>query len=270
MVIRSLLGSVVGSEPRIGEPARFLASIPGVRALSGTALRFFDALSSPQKAFEPLCCTTVTLSSCKRPTLPSCPSSRRVQPAQVRLEVRQMHANGAAVLASPTVYERTVDHDQTGLIYHSPTEFGMMLERLIRERPLRRRLARNAFQFVARDRMLARHYQARHEWYRGMLEQKGELTLRAKARARARYTVGGAVADCPGVRQGSGDSVATGLDPYNGQSESDETTSPPARVAIACQTSGLIEFLAKTTWPSQYRTSTPPGWLLRAAVQPGL
>ena len=34
--------------------------------------------------------TTVTLSSCKRPTLPSCPSSRRVQPAQVRLEVRRI------------------------------------------------------------------------------------------------------------------------------------------------------------------------------------
>ena len=42
MVIWSLLGSVIGSEPRIAEPARFLATIPGVRTLSGTALRFED------------------------------------------------------------------------------------------------------------------------------------------------------------------------------------------------------------------------------------
>ena len=42
MVIWSLLGSVIGSEPRIGEPARFLTTIPGVRALSGISLRFED------------------------------------------------------------------------------------------------------------------------------------------------------------------------------------------------------------------------------------
>ena len=80
------------------------------------------------------------------------------------------------------MYDGTVDHDQTGLIYHSPTEFGMMLERLIRERPLRRRLARNAFQFVAQDRMAAAHYQARHEWYRGMLEEKGVLDAALRKR----------------------------------------------------------------------------------------
>ena len=183
MVIRSLLGSVVGSEPRIGEPARFLASIPGVRALSGTALRFFDALSSPQKAFEPLCSYDRYLELLQAADIALLPlEPTRFNQHKSDLKFVECAANGAAVLASPTVYEATVDHDQTGLIYHSPTEFGMMLERLIRERPLRRRLARNAFQFVARDRMLARHYQARHEWYRGMLEQKGALDAALRKR----------------------------------------------------------------------------------------
>ena len=173
MVIRSLLGSVVGSEPRIGEPARFLASIPGVRALSGTALRFFDALSSPQKAFEPLCSYDRYLELLQAADIALLPlEPTRFNQHKSDLKFVECAANGAAVLASPTVYKRTVDHDQTGLIYHSPTEFGMMLERLIRERPLRRRLARNAFQFVAQDRMLAHHYQARHEWYRGISSRR--------------------------------------------------------------------------------------------------
>ncbi len=42
MVIWSILGSAIGSEPRIGEPGTFLATIPGVRVLSGTALQFED------------------------------------------------------------------------------------------------------------------------------------------------------------------------------------------------------------------------------------
>src|SRR5262249_25443014 len=42
MVIWSLLGSVIGSEVRIGEPGRFLATIPGVRTLTGTGLQFAD------------------------------------------------------------------------------------------------------------------------------------------------------------------------------------------------------------------------------------
>src|SRR5439155_17336227 len=42
MLIWSLLGSVIGSEVRIGEPGAFLATIPGVHILTGTSLRFED------------------------------------------------------------------------------------------------------------------------------------------------------------------------------------------------------------------------------------
>jgi hypothetical protein len=42
MVIWSLLGSVIGSEVRIGAPGAFLATIPGVRVLTGTGLQFDD------------------------------------------------------------------------------------------------------------------------------------------------------------------------------------------------------------------------------------
>src|SRR5262249_31265273 len=42
LLVRSLLGSVVGSEVRIGEPGRFLSTIPGVRTYSGTNLQLDD------------------------------------------------------------------------------------------------------------------------------------------------------------------------------------------------------------------------------------
>jgi SAM-dependent methyltransferase len=42
MLIWSLLGSVIGSEARIGEPGRFLSTIPGVRTITGTGVQFAD------------------------------------------------------------------------------------------------------------------------------------------------------------------------------------------------------------------------------------
>jgi len=42
LLIWSLLGSVIASEPRVGEPVRFLATIPGVRTRAGTGLQFDD------------------------------------------------------------------------------------------------------------------------------------------------------------------------------------------------------------------------------------
>ncbi len=40
MIVRSLLGSTVGSNVRVGEPSEFLATIPGVRVRSGTRVLF--------------------------------------------------------------------------------------------------------------------------------------------------------------------------------------------------------------------------------------
>ena len=42
MLIWSVLGSVIGSEVRVGEPERFLATIPGVRTLTTTRVQFDD------------------------------------------------------------------------------------------------------------------------------------------------------------------------------------------------------------------------------------
>ena len=54
MVVWSLLGSVIGSEVRVQEPNRFLATIPGVRTLAGTGVQFADlgrVLPGEEKVF---------------------------------------------------------------------------------------------------------------------------------------------------------------------------------------------------------------------------
>ena len=42
MLIWSLLGSVIASEARVGEPAAFLSTMPGIRTVAGTGLQFDD------------------------------------------------------------------------------------------------------------------------------------------------------------------------------------------------------------------------------------
>ena len=46
--------------------------------------------------------------------------------------------------------------------------------------------------------------------------------------------------------------------------------SPPERVEMACQVIGLIESLAKATWPSQYSKLTPEGWRLTRGFPTGV
>ena len=64
-------------------------------------------------------------------------------------------AHGVAALASPTVYERTITNGETGLIYHSPNEFELGLEKLIDDSALSRRLGENARGYAVENRMFS-------------------------------------------------------------------------------------------------------------------
>lgn len=83
--------------------------------------------------------------------------------------------HGAVVLASPTVYERTVVDGCTGCIYRSPEEFSAKLARLIEDASYRHAIAEAAYGYVRRHRLLSQHYQERIEAYRWMVEHKDEL-----------------------------------------------------------------------------------------------
>ena len=144
---------------------------------------FFDALSTPYKAFEPLCSYDryhELLHAADIALLPLEPT--RFNQHKSDLKFIECATEGVVALASSTVYGQTVVHDYTGLVYQSSEEFISLLERLIQDAPMRQRLAVNAYRYVRENRLLARHFRTRYEWYRQMLENR--LVLDADLRSR--------------------------------------------------------------------------------------
>lgn len=106
--------------------------------------------------------------------------------AKSDLKFIEAAGNGAAVLAAPTVYAATVRDGETGLIYHSPKEFAQKLDLLIRRADLRRRLAENAYRYVAEHRLLAGHLDDYILAYRELFDRREELE-RERLRRIAKY-----------------------------------------------------------------------------------
>ena len=95
--------------------------------------------------------------------------------AKSDLKFIEAAGNGAAVLASPTVYAGSVHDGETGLIFRSPKEFAQKLDLLIKRSDLRRTLAENAYRYVAEHRLLAQHLDDYIAAYREMFERREEL-----------------------------------------------------------------------------------------------
>lgn len=90
--------------------------------------------------------------------------------------------NGAVVLASPTVYERTVRDGRTGFLYRSPQEFSELLRILVEDPVLRYETATLAYDYVRRNRLLAQHYEERIHAYRELATHFETLESARQAR----------------------------------------------------------------------------------------
>ena len=144
---------------------------------------FFDALATPYKFFEPLCPIDryhELLDEADIALLPLTPT--RFNEHKSDLKFIECAAHGVACLASPTIYGQTITDGETGLIYRSPSELSVQLERLLVDSSLRQRLGENARRYVAENRMLAQHFRARHDWYLSMLARKDELDTELRKR----------------------------------------------------------------------------------------
>lgn len=144
---------------------------------------FFDALETGDKVFEPLCAYDryhALLGQADIALLPLEPT--RFNRHKSDLKFLESAAHGVAVLASPTVYGEVIRHGVTGLIYESPDHFAVQLTRLVDDEGLRGHLAANAYHHVAAQRLLGRHYKARHDWYQSMRERLPELNRELRDR----------------------------------------------------------------------------------------
>lgn len=92
--------------------------------------------------------------------------------------------HGAVVLASPTVYERTVVDGCTGCIYHSPEEFEAKFAHLVEDAEGRHAIARAAYGYVRDHRLLSQHYMERYLAYQELSMQRAELDAELAERLR--------------------------------------------------------------------------------------
>jgi ubiquinone/menaquinone biosynthesis C-methylase UbiE/glycosyltransferase involved in cell wall biosynthesis len=175
-----------GALNREGDWAPLMAVLNRVLQALGDQVRvqvvydqaFFEALSTPNKVFEPLSSYDryhELLHAADIALLPL--ELTRFNEHKSDLKFIECAAHSVAALASRTVYGRTIVQNETGLVYQSPGEFGVLLERLIRDVPLRRWLAENAYRYVFKNRLLSQHFRARYDWYRQMLERRTELEV---------------------------------------------------------------------------------------------
>lgn len=95
--------------------------------------------------------------------------------AKSDLKFIESAGHGAAVLASPTVYEATVKEGRNGFIYRNPREFKEYLTLLIEDRERRIETAEAAYRYVQEERLLSGHYLERLAWYREMLQRRPQL-----------------------------------------------------------------------------------------------
>lgn len=89
---------------------------------------------------------------------------------------------GAAVLASPVAYSKTVKDGENGFIYKDKKEFAKKLKLLIENKERRYELATAAYTYVKNNRLLSQHYEERLDWYFELLAKLDELNAETQAR----------------------------------------------------------------------------------------
>ncbi|MBP0001219.1 MAG: glycosyltransferase [Cyanobacteria bacterium SID2] len=137
---------------------------------------FFNAIQTPHKEFEPTCPYDryhEILRSCDLALLPLNPTEFNSMKSD--LKFIECAGHGVAVLASPTVYQRSIVDGETGLLYNCLPEFEAKLRRLIEDTPWRRKIADNAYRWVRNNRLLSQHYRERYDWYLEMRSRLPEL-----------------------------------------------------------------------------------------------
>ncbi|MBV6632868.1 MAG: methyltransferase domain-containing protein [Alphaproteobacteria bacterium] len=138
---------------------------------------FFDALETKIKRFTPTCDYPKyleILGRCEAALLPL--NDNLFNQCKSDLKFIEAGAAGLAVLASPTVYSATLEHDQTGLLLEQPDEFGASLLKLAKDLKEAKRLGDNARAYVSRERLSSQQIEKRLSWYRLLWDNRHETT----------------------------------------------------------------------------------------------
>ncbi len=144
---------------------------------------FFEALATKHKQFTPWCAYEKyqqILHSCDIGILPL--NDTQFNRMKSDLKFLEHAGHGTVALASPVVYQDSIAEGETGMVYHSPTEFEEKLIELIRNHSLRQKIAENAYNWVKGNRLMSQHFQQRREWYLEMRSQLPRLNAELRDR----------------------------------------------------------------------------------------
>lgn len=84
-------------------------------------------------------------------------------------------ARGVLTIASPTVYADVIRHGENGLIARTISDWAPILTEALRDDAARRRMARNAWDYVRGARMFADQIRDRRDWYRDLWARRDAL-----------------------------------------------------------------------------------------------
>jgi SAM-dependent methyltransferase len=139
--------------------------------------QFFDALETPHKSFTPTCdypTYTGLLSRSEISFMPlrDTPFNR----AKSDLKFIEAAACRVVSLASPVLYEESIEDGVTGLIFRSESDLYEKIIRLATTPSLGISIGDAARRLIAETRMDAYGVAERLRWYRSLLERREELT----------------------------------------------------------------------------------------------
>ena len=171
---RPIIGAINDVAARAGDRLRF-------RVLHDEG--FYHALETRDKSFTPLCDYDTYLdllgtSEVSLMPLDDTPFNR----AKSDLKFIEAGACRVASLASAVVYQDSIVHGETGLIFSDPEEFHRQFLRLTAIPDLALTLGMNARRMVTQDRMLVDQVAARLAWYRDIWSRRGALTQALRRR----------------------------------------------------------------------------------------
>lgn len=138
---------------------------------------FFEALDTPHKSFTPTCDHQTYLGLLAQAEISFMPlRDTPFNRAKSDLKFIEAAAARAVALASPTVYEQSIEDGVTGLIFRSEADLYEKLIRLVTNPALGVEIGNAARQMVAQERMVAYGVAERISWYRSLLDRRAELT----------------------------------------------------------------------------------------------
>jgi SAM-dependent methyltransferase len=139
--------------------------------------QFFDALETPHKSFTPTCDYPTYIGLLAKSEISFMPlRDTPFNRAKSDLKFIEAGASRVVPLASPVVYEDSIEDGVTGLIFRSESDLYEKIIRLATTPSLGVSIGNAARRLVASTRMDAYGVAERLRWYRSLLERREELT----------------------------------------------------------------------------------------------